>query len=201
MCIHINTNIHYGSLSQLWLSLISATPMSATTSPDAEFSYGAGQMNPSKAVDPGLIYDADQTDYINFLCGQGYSSESLQLITGDKNRTCSEATKGTVWDLNLPSFAVSTLPLRLISRKFTRTATNVGSSPISSYRAVITGAGALNIQVEPAVLSFTSLGQKLSFVVKVEGMILRAGTKVSASLVWDDGMHQVRSPIVVYSTI
>ena len=54
----------------------------------------------------------------------------------------------------------------------------------------------LQIQVVPDILSFTSLGQKLSFVLKVEGSIDKS--PVSASLVWDDGVHQVRSPIVVF---
>ena len=83
--------------------------MSAEKNLDAEFVYGAGQMNPVKAVDPGLVYDADKIDYIKFLCGQGYTTQTLQLVTGD-NSVCSEATYGAVWDLNYPSFALSRCP-------------------------------------------------------------------------------------------
>ncbi|KAK3034952.1 hypothetical protein RJ639_032352 [Escallonia herrerae] len=83
---------------------------------------------------------------------------------------------------------------KTFNRNFTRTVTNVGS-PMSTYRVTIKAPDALKISVEPAVLAFTSLGQKLPFVVKVQGLIGR--TRVSASMVWDDGEHTVRSPIVV----
>ncbi|KAK2968586.1 hypothetical protein RJ640_009414 [Escallonia rubra] len=172
--------------------MTTASPMSITTSPDAEFAFGAGHINPTKAVNPGLVYDANQLDYMKFLCGQGYSTTLLQLVTGDTSN-CSGATNGTVWDLNLPSFSLSTLPSQSVSRNFSRTVTNVGL-PICTYNATILAPNTLNIHVEPSVLTFTSIGQKLSFVLMVQG------TTGSASLVWNDGMHQVRSPIVVYAS-
>jgi len=49
--------------------------------------------------------------------------------------------------------------------------------------------------VNPSVLSFTTLGQKLSFALTIEGIIDKFIN--SASLVWDDGTFQVRSPIAV----
>ncbi|KAK3028611.1 hypothetical protein RJ639_039954 [Escallonia herrerae] len=172
--------------------MTTASPMSITTSPDAEFAFGAGHINPTKAVNPGLVYDANQLDYMMFLCGQGYSTTLLQLVTGDTSN-CSGATNGTVWDLNLPSFALSTLPSQSVSRNFSRTVTNVGL-PICTYNATILAPNTLNIHVEPSVLTFSSIGQKLSFVLMVQG------TTGSASLVWNDGMHQVKSPIVVYAS-
>ncbi|KAK3028613.1 hypothetical protein RJ639_039956 [Escallonia herrerae] len=173
---------------------LSAFPLNDLTSPEAELAYGAGHINPLKAVNPGLVYDAGVVDYIKFLCGQGYNTTDLRLVTGDSS-TCTKATTGLVWDLNLPSFALSAVPLHTFNRNFTRTVTNVGS-PMSTYRVTIKAPDALKISVEPAVLAFTSLGQKLSFVVKVQGLIGR--TRVSASMVWDDGVHTVRSPIAVY---
>ncbi|RVX13627.1 Cucumisin [Vitis vinifera] len=105
------------------------------------------------------------------------------------------ATNGTVWNLNYPSFALSSLTKESITGMFNRTVTNVGSS-VSTYKATVIGAPeGLEIQVEPSILSFTSLMQKLSFVLKVEGKV--GDNIVSASLVWDDGVHQVRTPIVV----
>ncbi|EOY17973.1 Subtilisin-like serine endopeptidase family protein, putative [Theobroma cacao] len=162
---------------------------------DAEFAYGSSHLNPIKAVNPGLVYDSEEVDYINFLCGQGYSTRFLQLVTRD-NATCSEATNGTVWDLNYPSFSLFTSLLKPVSRTFNRTVTNV-ASPMSTYTATVSApAGALKIQVNPNVLSFTSLRQKLSFVLTIEGTTEKA--IVSASLEWDDGVHKVRSPIIVF---
>ncbi|KAJ1389148.1 Peptidase S8/S53 domain [Sesbania bispinosa] len=163
---------------------------------DAEFGYGAGLIDPSKAVNPGLVYDADESDYVRFLCGQGYSLKNLQLITGD-NSTCSETTYGTARDLNYPSFALqASLSMPNVSGSFKRTVTNVGSAK-STYKAVVTAPQGLRIQVNPSVLSFTSLGQKQTFVLSIDGAIDRP--IVSASLVWDDGKFQVRSPIVVFN--
>lgn len=81
--------------------------MNVSTSPDAEFAYGSGHVNPIKAINLGLIYDADVIDYIKFLCGQGYGSVLLQLVTAD-NSTCTEAMNGTVWDhLPLPLLSLA----------------------------------------------------------------------------------------------
>ncbi|XP_059461951.1 cucumisin-like [Corylus avellana] len=173
--------------------LTTATPMSAGKNPEAEFAYGAGNVNPIQAVHPGLVYDIDALDYVRFLCGQGYNTKLLQILAGDNN-TCSEATNGSVFDLNYPSFALSTPPSKSISQVFNRTVTNVGS-PMSTYKAIVTTQLGLTIKVNPSVLSFTSLGQKLSFALTIEGTI--ENSVVSAALVWDDGTFRVRSPIVV----
>ncbi|KAG5557872.1 hypothetical protein RHGRI_007940 [Rhododendron griersonianum] len=93
--------------SPVSLLFFSAFPMSATKNPEAEFAYGSGHINPVKAANPGLIYNAGESDYIQFLCDQGYSNESLQLVTGSNTTTCSASNNGTVWDLNYPSFALS----------------------------------------------------------------------------------------------
>ncbi|XP_017410255.1 cucumisin [Vigna angularis] len=176
--------------------MTTATPMNPTVDLDAEFAYGAGQINPLKAANPGLVYDAGENDYISFLCGQGYNSSSLQLITGDKS-TCTSANKGSVFDLNLPSFALSTPRSSHNNVTFSRTVTNVGSAT-SKYRASITAhPSSLKVEVVPNVLAFSSLGQKLSFTLKIEGSI--NADLVSFSLIWDDGTFKARSPVVVYA--
>ncbi|XVE69293.1 hypothetical protein DITRI_Ditri09bG0140200 [Diplodiscus trichospermus] len=91
-----------------------AFPMRSIINKDAEFAYGSGNLNPSKAVNPGLVYGSEEADYIKFLCGQGYDNRILRLVTGD-NASCSEATNGRVWDLNYPSFALYATPLKTIS--------------------------------------------------------------------------------------
>ncbi|KAL6327034.1 hypothetical protein AAG906_013516 [Vitis piasezkii] len=175
--------------------MTTATPMSAKKNPQVEFAYGAGNIDPIKAVHPGLVYDANEIDFVNFLCGQGYTAKALRQVTGDHS-VCSKATNGTVWNLNYPSFALSTFNKESIVGTFNRSVTNVGLA-VSTYKATIIGAPkGLKIKVKPNILSFTSIGQKQSFVLKVEGRIVE--DIVSTSLVWDNGVHQVRSPIVVY---
>ncbi|XP_061975293.1 cucumisin-like [Populus nigra] len=176
--------------------MTTASSMSSSINNDAEFAYGSGHINPAKAIDPGLVYDAGEIDYVRFLCGQGYNATQLLLITGD-NSTCSAETNGNVWDLNYPSFALSAKSGKTITRIFHRTVTNVGSAS-STYKSITNAPSGLNIQIEPDVLSFQSLGQQLSFVVTVEATLGK--TVLSGSLVWDDGGHQVRSPVVANPT-
>ncbi|WCJ19702.1 Subtilisin-like protease SBT4.3 [Euphorbia peplus] len=176
--------------------MTTAYPMNPDTNPDAEFGYGSGHINPAKAANPGLIYDAGEIDYVKFLCGQGYSNKMLQLITGD-SYTCSEETNGTVWDLNYPSFTLSTEYKKSVTRVFHRTVTNVGAAK-SNYKAVVNAPEGLKIRVEPDVLSFENVGEKQSFVVRVEATMIKP--MISGSLVWDDGKNLVRSPIVGHIT-
>ncbi|XP_028797591.1 cucumisin-like isoform X1 [Neltuma alba] len=173
--------------------MTTARPLSPRINRDAEFAYGAGQIDPAKAVNPGLVYDASEVDFVRFLCGQGYSIKTLQLVTGD-NSSCSVSAKAS--DLNYPSFALPTPASNVtVSGSFKRTVTYVGSEK-STYKATVSGPPGLKIQVNPSVLSFTSSGEKQSFVVSVEGSL--EASIVSASLLWSDGKIQVRSPIVVF---
>nr|AAD02075.4 subtilisin-like protease C1 [Glycine max]AAN12272.1 subtilisin-like protease C1 [Glycine max] len=178
--------------------MTTAKQLSPKTHLRAEFAYGAGQIDPSKAVYPGLVYDAGEIDYVRFLCGQGYSTRTLQLITGD-NSSCPETKNGSARDLNYASFALFVPPYNSnsVSGSFNRTVTNVGS-PKSTYKATVTSPKGLKIEVNPSVLPFTSLNQKQTFVLTITGKL--EGPIVSGSLVWDDGKYQVRSPIVVFNT-
>lgn len=177
--------------------MTTASPMSNLVNSDAEFAYGAGYLNPLKAVRPGLVYDAGEIDYVSFLCQEGYSTEDIIIIFGDNTSSCSqlmEQTKG----LNYPTFVIPALRSQPIRVSFNRTVTNVGSAT-STYRAMIPQVSGLQIVVEPDVLQFKEIGQKLSFKLSVQA-ILRVldAPIVSGALTWDDGVHQVRSPIVVH---
>ncbi|KAI5434261.1 hypothetical protein KIW84_021216 [Lathyrus oleraceus] len=174
--------------------MTTATPMSHALNPEAEFAYGAGQINPVKATNPGLVYDITEADYADFLCGEGYTAKQLQVLTQDKSNCKVKANEKAVYNLNLPSFALK-INLTIFSHVYHRTVTNVGSAT-STYKARIISPPLLEIQVKPNVLSFTSIGQKKSFSLTIEAAI--NVEVMSASLIWDDGSHQVRSPIVVY---
>ncbi|KAK9950716.1 hypothetical protein M0R45_006191 [Rubus argutus] len=51
--------------------ITTAKPMSAKLNAEAEFAYGAGLINPSKAPYPGLVYDLNGQDYVNFFVFTG----------------------------------------------------------------------------------------------------------------------------------
>ncbi|KAF9598136.1 hypothetical protein IFM89_025550 [Coptis chinensis] len=133
---------------------------SALMTTDAEFSYGAGHIDPVKAVNPGLVYDALEGEYIKFLCSIGYTSDKVKHVAGDGSG-CPKNFSG------------------------------------STYKATVTSPSNLKIVVSPSVLAFKTLKEKQSFVVSVSATS-QDNEINSASLVWSDGIHIVRSPIVVY---
>ncbi|XP_057417991.1 cucumisin-like [Lotus japonicus] len=179
--------------------MTTAKPLSPLNNVEAELAYGAGQISPSKALTPGLVYDATERDYTSFLCGQGYSLMSIQLIMGGNTSFCG-TTNESARDLNYPSFSLQVPHSdHTVFARFKRTVTNVGS-PMSTYKAtVVTAAKGLEIKVTPNVLAFNSLGQTKTFVLTLDGALTEP--IVSASLVWDDGTFQVRSPIVVFDVV
>lgn len=176
-----------------------ATPMKAEHTPEAELAYGAGQLNPVKALNPGLVYEATEADYVQMLCNQGYNAKNLRIITGN-NSTCNSSHNniGTARDLNYPSLAFSAATGKPVSVNFSRIVTNVGNKK-SIYKAVITSNSELKISVNPSALHFESLNQKLKFTVTVSGPQMRPKSVASAALVWSDGQYSVRSPILVYT--
>ncbi|KAF7831007.1 cucumisin-like [Senna tora] len=179
--------------------LTTATPIrdSRLNNAEAEFAYGAGQLNPTGALNPGLVYNLSVSDYVRFLCGQGYDNTKLRLITRD-NSDCDQIQHEFAWNLNLPSFVLPRNNNQNFHRVYQRSVTNVGRAT-STYRPITTGTSSgFRVQVTPTVLSFSSIGETRSFTVTVSGTTSRRVT--SASLVWDDGTHQVRSPIVEPNT-
>ncbi|KAJ8562744.1 hypothetical protein K7X08_031196 [Anisodus acutangulus] len=64
-------------------------------------SIGAGHVNPESAIDPGLIYDVDTSDYVKFLCSLNYTEKQMKLFTNEAN-PCSDSSGSTPLDLNYP---------------------------------------------------------------------------------------------------
>ncbi|PSS24333.1 Subtilisin-like protease SBT4.14 [Actinidia chinensis var. chinensis] len=180
--------------------MTTATPMSSRVNNEAEFAYGAGQVNPTKAVSPGLIYDMDEISYVQFLCHEGYTGSSMAVLVGSKSINCSALLPGLGVDaLNYPS-----MQLRLKNRQeptvgvFRRTVTNVGP-PLSIYNATVRAPKGVKITVKPTWLSFSHASQKRSFKVVVKANPAASMEVRSGLLVWKSSKHVVRSPIVVYS--
>ncbi|KAM3735014.1 hypothetical protein ACB098_10G058900 [Castanea mollissima] len=167
---------------------------------DLEFAYGSGHINPLQAVDPGLVYDAYEADYINFLCMQGYNTTTLRLITGDNSSFCNTSKPGRAWNLNYPSFSVAVEDGQQIKAVFIRTVTNVGP-PNSTYTLSTYIPASIDVTVEPSVLSFSSIGEKKSFTVLVYGPKIAQQPIISGAIIWKYGHYVVRSPLVVYTIL
>ncbi|XP_047335814.1 cucumisin-like [Impatiens glandulifera] len=172
--------------------ITTASEMSVKTNPEAEFGYGAGLINPVGAINPGLVYDANLADYVQFLCGQNYTNKQLSLITGDKI-ACTHYGSKTSLNLNMPSFSFPIVPSNTpFNVSVNRRVTNVGSLR-STYIAKILTPPTFTIRVVPSTLSFTNVGEIKSFTLIVEGIMDRV-TAVSASLSWMSSTNEVSKP-------
>ncbi|CAA7036687.1 unnamed protein product [Microthlaspi erraticum] len=178
--------------------MTTAWPMNASTTPMAEFAYGAGHVDPITAIHPGLVYEANKSDHITFLCGLNYSGKKLRLISGESSNCAKEQAKSLPRNLNYPSMTAQVSTTKPFKVTFRRTVTNVGMAN-ATYKAKVVGSK-LKVKVVPNVLSFKSLYEKKSFTVTVSGRSLHAESLVSAHLIWSDGFHSVRIPIVVYAS-
>ncbi|KAK9284118.1 hypothetical protein L1049_023285 [Liquidambar formosana] len=170
--------------------------------PASPLDMGAGHINPNKALDPGLIYDATVEDYIMLLCAMNYTNTQIRIITGSSHNCLKRSIH-----LNYPSFIAYFNSYDLASnmnvvREFQRTLTNVGGGR-SSYTAKLTDMDGLKVTVVPQKLVFNQKYEKLSYKLSLEGPRLMKDLVVHGSLSWvsDDGKYVVRSPIVATSII
>ncbi|XP_059654551.1 subtilisin-like protease SBT3 [Cornus florida] len=162
--------------------------------------FGAGHVNPEKAMDPGLVYDIEVQDYINYLCGLDYTSKQIKIITRRSNFSCDQSSL----DLNYPSFIVILNNTNTMSYTFNRVLTNVVDGP-STYHAVVKAPSGMDVVVQPPVVSFAGKYSKAEFNITVEVNVEYASPQ-SDSIVnygylsWNDvnGTHMVRSPIVAF---
>ncbi|XP_020547617.1 subtilisin-like protease SBT4.4 [Sesamum indicum] len=178
--------------------MTTARPMASAKGKHTEFSYGAGHINPVKAANPGLVYETIEEEYVKLLCYKGYSTPTIRKLFGNKRSNCSRL-KHRNWspkDLNYPAMASLVRRNESFTVIFSRTVTNVGDAS-STYRANISAPPGLKVIVQPPELPLKKLNEKKSFVVKVGGKV--AVRVLSASLEWNDGNHNVRSPIVIYT--
>ncbi|CAM8887922.1 unnamed protein product [Rhodiola kirilowii] len=167
--------------------------------------FGAGHVHPQKAMDPGLIYDISSYDYIDFLCNSNYTLKNIEVITRTNNANCNGAKRaGHIGNLNYPSLSAVFQQYnehRKMSTHFIRTVTNVGPAD-SIYKVHIIPPQGMQVTVQPDKLAFRRVGQKLSFLVRVEAKAIRNLSPGSSSMksgyvIWSDGRHNVSSPLVV----
>lgn len=180
-----------------FLFYVSAKPFKAKE-PGAQLAYGSGELNPTGAVHPGLVYDLNLESYISLLCKEGYNNSDIAKLMG-KKVSCSsykpaEGTDG----INYPSMHIQVNNTAEISAVFYRTVTFVGQGK-ALFKAIIHTPKTLSITVSPNTLAFTKPYQQKSFTVTLNGTFVRKNSwYLSASLIWSDLRHSVRSPILVY---
>nr|CAD1839164.1 unnamed protein product [Ananas comosus var. bracteatus] len=167
--------------------------MDEMRSPASFFATGAGHVNASKAMNPGLVYDTVVDDYVAYLCGLGYNDKNVELITGEKV-TCSEVKKITGAELNYPSIVVSQ---KLGKLTVNRTATNVEEGQFSTYTINVSMPEGISVDVSPRMLKFSAAKEKKSFTISMNWSTNKSGN-AKGDIKWVSTKHVVRIPIVIY---
>ncbi|XP_004292811.1 PREDICTED: subtilisin-like protease-like [Fragaria vesca subsp. vesca] len=160
--------------------------------PATPLDFGAGHINPNNAMDPGLVYDMNVQDYIEFLCTLGYNDKQMRAVIRRSQWTCRQSPG----ELNYPSFmAIFNRTDTLKTKKFNRFVTNVADDA-SVYRAVLEVPRGMRITVEPDNLTFTRKYQQQGFDLNVE-IDNDAPEVIYGYLRWIDHRgHMVSSPVV-----
>ena len=142
------------------------------------FATGAGQVDPARVLDPGLVYDAGNDDYLAFIQGTGIDLGIPGLAT-TKPR-----------DMNVPSFALGNLTGKI---EVTRTLTALTPG---TYR-VKTDLPGIKVTVSPSILTFGAAGEKKTFKVSFENQSAALGKFAMGSLTWQGANKNIASPIAV----
>ncbi|CAN1814294.1 Subtilisin-like protease SBT5.6 [Linum perenne] len=158
-----------------------------TTTP---FVFGSGFFRPSKAADPGLVYDASYKDYFLYLCSYGVKTSNSKL-------RCPKSSP-PVYDLNYPSVSVPKLNGTITIK---RTVTNVGSDGKAVYFFGAKPPLGISVKARPSILFFSRVGEKKSFTLTIRASNSKELNKGSEYgfgwFTWRDNYHVVRSPIAV----
>lgn len=155
------------------------------------FSYGAGHVQPNRAMDPGLVYDLKTVDYLDMLCALGYTRSQIEKFSETPYKCPSQNI--SLIDFNYPSITVPNLNGSIT---VARTVKNVGEP--GTYVVQVFKPVGVSVRVTPKRLKFEKIGEEKSFKVTLKSKKGSAGRDyVFGQLKWSDGKHYVRSPIVV----
>ncbi|XP_047976184.1 subtilisin-like protease SBT3 [Salvia hispanica] len=156
---------------------------------------GSGHVDPNRALDPGLVYDASVQDLVNLVCSMNFTGNQTRTIIRS-SYNCSNPSS----ELNYPSFVAHAEGGTATAWVFQRRVTNVGAGA-ARYKATVEVPGNVTARVRPQTLVF---GKK--YETKSYSLTIRYNKGVDevfgwGALIWTDetGKYKVRSPIVFIS--
>ena len=146
------------------------------------FNWGAGHVDPNKAVDPGLVYDSNLTDWLAFLKGQ-------KLYTGP-GATLDAS------DLNSASIAIGDMAG---AQTVPRTVTSVGSA---SETYTFSYSGLAGLSVVPSATSFTiAPGASSTYNVTFTRTTAPLNAYVSGFIIWTGSKGHVVKQVVAIQPV
>ncbi|XP_061997957.1 CO(2)-response secreted protease-like [Rosa rugosa] len=152
---------------------------------------GVGEINPIKALNPGLVFETITENYLEFLCYYGYKEKNIRSMSNTKFNCPKISTEELISNINYPSISVSKLNRHEPVMTIKRTATNVGA-PNSTYIAKVNAPVGLVVKVLPEKIVFAEGVRKVSFQVSFNGKEAPTGYSFG-SITWFDGRHSVNT--------
>lgn len=172
------------------------THTGATATP---YEYGAGEVNPTQSLNPGLVYELNTTDYLSFLCYAGYSISDIKKICNDvpDGYSCPEnSSKNLIADINYPSIAISWNDTRH-DRRIPRTLTNVDAGDEeTTYSAQVDTPHGVSVKVVPEKVTFNGYGDKQSYNVIFSSTTSDTQDRFG-TITWMNKKHRVQIPFIV----
>ncbi|MGW3498652.1 S8 family serine peptidase [Streptomyces sp. NPDC001020] len=163
--------------SALMTTAVDTKTASGGTNTDP-YAQGSGEVDPAAMLNPGLVYDSSNSDWLAY-------EEGLGVDTGTGTTAIEPS------DLNYPSISVDRL---LGSRTITRTLT---AARPGVYRASVKLPG-FESEVKPSTLHFTRAGQTAKVSIRLTRTTAVSEVPVTGYLTWSGSGHvAVRSPIAV----
>ncbi|KAL6856178.1 hypothetical protein ACP4OV_018980 [Aristida adscensionis] len=150
-------------------------------------------IRPQLALDPGLVYDAVEKDYVAFLCTLNYTASQVRLfVPGFAG--CTRTLHGGAAGLNYPSFVVAFDDGGAGVRVLTRTVTKVSRGP-EAYTARVVAPDQVTVLVDPETLEFGGEpNEKKSYKVAFRSNRNSPGkTTQFGHIVWENDVHRVRT--------
>ncbi|GAV92224.1 Peptidase_S8 domain-containing protein/Inhibitor_I9 domain-containing protein [Cephalotus follicularis] len=159
--------------------------------PATPFDFGAGSINATRAIDPGLIFDAQFEHYVQFLCAvPSIDGKAVRRATGIG---CPTMKRAWCSDLNAPSITISNL---VESRIVIRQVTNV-SKMNETYTVSVREPLGVEITVSPKVLRIAGNASRHLWILLTATKATRAYT-FGEMVLHGSRNHIVRVPIAVY---
>ncbi|ESQ34780.1 hypothetical protein EUTSA_v10006858mg [Eutrema salsugineum] len=169
------------------------------------YDFGAGQVTIFGPSSPGLFYETNQTDYLNFLCYYGFNSDQVRKISNRKPQgfTCPEqSNRGDISNINYPSISISNFngeESRRVRRRLTNVASRLIGDEDTVYTVSIDAPKGLRVRVTPRRLHFRKIGDTLSYQAIFSSSTSTLKEDAFGSITWSNGMYSVRSPFAVTS--
>ncbi|KAK1281189.1 Subtilisin-like protease [Acorus gramineus] len=156
---------------------------------------GAGEINPIRALDPGLVFETTTMDHLLFLCYYGYKDQLISSISGVNFSCPNNSSDALISDINYPSISIANLDGRQSARTISRTVTNVGPES-AAYVASVNVMNGLMVKVSPERLVFSRGSKMATFQVSFDGKGAKKGYGFG-SVTWSDGVRYVRLAFAV----